>query len=57
MKIRMTVTIDVDPDTWMAEYGCERRDVRDNVGSYFESLLQDSPARSADIVKDIDIKR
>lgn len=24
MKVRVTVTVDIDPDVWMREYGVER---------------------------------
>ena len=32
MKVRVTVTVDIDPDVWMREYGVERAQVRADLG-------------------------
>ena len=42
MKIRLTVTIDVDPAEWTAEYGTNPADVRDDVKAYFTNLMGQS---------------
>jgi len=39
MKVRMTVTIDVDPETWSEEYGCEPFEVRKDVRDYFTNQV------------------
>lgn len=36
MKIKVTFTLDVDPEAWALEYGIQRKDVRADVQSYFE---------------------
>jgi hypothetical protein len=42
MKIRMTFTLDVDEQAWMAEYRGARVEVPAAVRSYFEQLLRES---------------
>jgi hypothetical protein len=37
MKIRLTETINVDPDKWAKAYGIDRKDVREDVLYYFQS--------------------
>ncbi|MGV9659156.1 hypothetical protein ACWDR5_19590 [Streptomyces koyangensis] len=44
MKIRLTFTVEVDPEEWMKTYGGERSDVRSDVHSYFRAQIQQSPA-------------
>ena len=34
MRIRVVLEIDIDPEAWIEENGCERREVRDSVKSY-----------------------
>ena len=44
MKVRLVVTVEVDPKAWTAEYGSARRDVREDVKSYFTNHLSMAPA-------------
>lgn len=44
VKIRLTFTVDIDPDEWVRSYGVERSDVRSDVYSYFRTQIQGSPA-------------
>ena len=41
MKIKVTFTLDVDPDKWCYEYGIARADVRKDVQGYFEYIAQE----------------
>lgn len=43
MKVRITHTVDVDPEAWAQEYGVEREDaaVRADVRIYFTGLIED----------------
>ncbi|MFD7164908.1 hypothetical protein [Streptomyces violascens] len=34
MKVRITITLDVDAEAWAHEYGLDRRDVREDVKDY-----------------------
>ena len=34
MKVRITFTVDVDADAWMANYGVDRRDVPNDVRAW-----------------------
>lgn len=44
MKVSIKVTVEVDPDKWMAEYGCDRDEVRRDVHDYFINQIQMAPA-------------
>jgi hypothetical protein len=55
MKIRMTFTVDVDEQAWMAEYQGARVEVPAAVRSYFEQLLRESHPVAREIVT-VDIK-
>ena len=47
MKIRITVTIDVDPAAWCEEYGDEPSEVRERVKEYVISGVANSAAGMA----------
>jgi hypothetical protein len=34
MKVRVTITLDIDPDAWALEYGCDVDEVREDVRAY-----------------------
>jgi len=34
MKVKVSFTIDIDPDVWIENYGCEKKDVRQDVIDY-----------------------
>jgi len=36
MKVRVSFTLDIDPDAWMLTYGVERSEVRRDVAEYVE---------------------
>lgn len=44
MKVTIRVTVEVDPDVWVASHGCERGEVHDDVRSYFETVMLSSNA-------------
>lgn len=37
MKVRVSFTVDIDVDEWMANYGIERDDVRADVQTYVQN--------------------
>lgn len=39
MKVRMTVTVEVDRDAWSDEYNCHPDEVREDVRRYFETQV------------------
>lgn len=39
MRIRVTVSVDVDDQAWADEYGMDRRDVRDDVRRYITKAI------------------
>lgn len=41
MKIRVTVTLNVDPDEWEREYGVERDMIRTDVALWAENTLSE----------------
>ena len=45
MKIRIIQTIEIDPAAWATEFGVARRDVRDDVQSYFAGWCQQQVAQ------------
>lgn len=42
-KIRMTVTLDIDTQSWADEYGVEPSEVRADVRAYVQSALYGMP--------------
>lgn len=40
MKVRITTTVEVDPDAWAADFGVDRKEVRDDVRAYFSNWIQ-----------------
>lgn len=51
MKVSLTISIDVKVDEWIAEFGHERPEVRQDVKSYFETLLHGSYPATEGIVE------
>lgn len=43
MKVRVTLTIDVDPEAWTLAYGTEPDQIRDDVKTYVLGTVQHSP--------------
>lgn len=41
MKIALTVTVDIDVDTWATEYALDRSEVRDDAKTYLEQALHE----------------
>ena len=37
MKIRITETVEVDPEKWATEFGLEKSEVREDVKAYFSN--------------------
>jgi len=53
MKVRVAITVDVDPDAWEREYGIDKTDrttLRDDVRSYYLSVAQDAYPTTAGLV-------
>ncbi len=44
MKIRLTYTVDVDPEMWKQAFGIDRSELREDVHAYFRNLIQQSAA-------------
>lgn len=44
MRVKVTATVEIDPDLWASEYGIERAEVREDVKNYYANIL----ARLAD---------
>lgn len=41
MKVRIELTVDVDPEAWALNYGCDRSEVREDVQSYAKAAVLD----------------
>lgn len=55
MRVRMTFTVDVDMAQWVAEYGPgeSAAEIREDVRSYFLTLMQECTPAANEIVKDV----
>lgn len=42
MKVRIILTVDVDPETWAADNGVTAGEVRRDVRTYVETLVRES---------------
>lgn len=40
MKVRVTTTVDIDPEAWASEFGVDKADVREDVRVYFNGIVQ-----------------
>jgi hypothetical protein len=56
MKISMTFTLDVDGDAWLHEYGGHRAELREDVRSYFLTLLQGSYPSTEELVRSVELR-
>jgi len=45
MKIKVCITLDVDPDAWMSDFGIDRDEVRDDVRAYFTYTCEEQLER------------
>lgn len=41
MKVRISFSVDIDPEAWILNYGCDPKDVREDVKSYVAYGVQD----------------
>lgn len=39
MKVKIEVTLNIDPDAWATEYGIDKADVREDVKGWSEHVL------------------
>jgi hypothetical protein len=44
MNVRVTLSIEVDPEAWMLAYGCPPEDVREDVKVYVAGGVESSAA-------------
>jgi hypothetical protein len=44
IKVRMTVTVELDPAEWANEFGCDTDEVRQDVRDYFANQIGQAPA-------------
>lgn len=42
MKIKITTTIDIDPEAWMMDYGVAREEVRADVQTWAENMIHEA---------------
>lgn len=45
MKVKISVTVDIDPDKWAFVFGIEKNEVRYDVCKYFSSLCEEQVER------------
>ncbi len=56
MRIRIPLSVEVDPSAWTAEYGDQgARDIRESVKSYIQTAIQQSAAGEAGAIKEVKI--
>ncbi len=44
MRVRVSITVEVDPEEWLAEYGVERAELREDVNTYVRCMIEDCEA-------------
>jgi hypothetical protein len=57
MKVRITLTLDIDPERWESVYGTEREQLRDDVRSYIEHSIWGSAAADAEAITRVEVKK
>jgi hypothetical protein len=55
MKVRIVLTVDVDPEAWANEYGVDRSEVREDVKRYVGTSMHDW-ASSRDLINDVECR-
>lgn len=45
MKVKVSVTLDIDAEAWAQDFGIDKKDVRKDVQVYFEQTCQDQLTR------------
>lgn len=56
MKIRATVTLDIDTDAWALEYGIDKSEVRADVLSHLFHTTFEHYVNGLGVAKDITVK-
>lgn len=54
MKVRVTLTVDVDQEAWIRDYGCEPSELRQDVRAYVFGQVQDSAAAQAGAITNVE---
>lgn len=57
MRIRLIVTLDVDPDVWAAEYGIPAAQVRDDVRSHVANTMHEHYVTDLGVAVDTEVRR
>jgi len=53
MKVRVTLTVEVDSDAWAEEYGLvQSKAVREDVEGYVRQAVFESPAAQAGLIRE-----
>lgn len=50
MKIAIRITVDIDADEWINEYGVDRDEVRADVRRYIETAIWEMPVGPNDVL-------
>lgn len=56
MKVRITLTLDIDPEVWGLEYGAAPEDMRDDVRSYVLDAIQQSAAGDSGAIREVALR-
>ena len=56
MRIRITLTVDVDPDNWAMTYGTEPEEIRESVREYVREYVQQSAAADEDAIRSVTLR-
>lgn len=54
MKVKVEITLDVDIESWMLNYGVDRNEVREDVKLYFAKRMKAAYANVQAVVMEID---
>lgn len=56
MKIRVELTVEIDPDAWEMTYGTPRDELRQDVKTYVLGYIQGSAAAEEDCITRVTLK-
>jgi hypothetical protein len=56
MKVRVTLTVEVDPAAWQLAYGTETEDLREDVRNYIAGSVEESAAAQEGGITKVDVR-
>jgi hypothetical protein len=57
MRVRLTVTLDIDPEVWSTEYGVEAARIRDDVRHHLANVMHEHYVTDLGVARETVVRR